>query len=126
MEFVVKNTKAAVAKTATLVLPVGEDQQLGAIAQSVDQASGGAISAVLKRGDLQGKPGQTLLLHSPANLKADRVLLVGTGKDGELDARQWRTERGINRVVTLGRRNTRHNTMNVAHCASNNLCRHRC
>ena len=57
MEFVVKNTKAAAAKTATLVLPVGEGQQLDAVAQSVDQTCGGAISAVLKRGDLQGKPG---------------------------------------------------------------------
>ncbi|MCQ4259227.1 leucyl aminopeptidase [Stutzerimonas stutzeri] len=90
MEFVVKNTKAAVAKTATLVLAVSENQQLDAVAQSVDQASGGAISAVLKRGDLQGKPGQTLLLHNLQGLKADRILLVGTGKDEERDARQFR------------------------------------
>ena len=90
MEFVVKNTKAAAAKTATLVLPVGEGNVLGAITETVDQASGGAISAILKRGDLQGKPGQTLLLHGLPNLKAERVLLVGTGKKGELDGRQWR------------------------------------
>ena len=82
MEFVVKNTKAAAAKTATLVLPVNENQQLGPVAQSVDQASGGVISTILKRGDLSGKPGQTLLLHSVPGLKAERVLLVGTGKAG--------------------------------------------
>ncbi len=90
MEFVVKTTKAAAAKTATLVLPVSEDRLLGATAQTVDQASGGAISAILKRGDLKGKPGQTLLLHALPNLKADRILLVGTGAEGELDGRQWR------------------------------------
>ena len=90
MEFVVKNTKPAAAKTATLVLPVGEEGLLGATAQDVDQATNGAISAVLKRGDLQGKPGQTLLLHSLPGLKAERVLLIGTGKEGELDVRQWR------------------------------------
>ena len=90
MEFVVKNTKAVAVKTATLVLAVGENRELGVTTQSVDEASGGAISAVLKRGDLQGKPGQTLLLHNLPNLKADRVLLVGTGKNGELDGRQWR------------------------------------
>ncbi|WP_313086305.1 leucyl aminopeptidase [Pseudomonas sp.] len=94
MEFVVKNTKAATAKTATLVLPVGEDQHLATIAQSVDQATGGAISAALKRGDLAGKPGQSLLLHALPGLKAERVLLVGVGKDGELDARQWRKVAG--------------------------------
>ena len=41
-------------------------------------------------GDLAGKPGQTLLAHGVANLKAERVLLVGTGKDAELSDRQLR------------------------------------
>ena len=90
MEFVVKNTKAPVIKAATLVLPVGEDLVLGTTAQSVDAASAGAIAAVLKRGDLQGKPGQTLLLQQLPGIKAERVLLVGTGKADELDNRQWR------------------------------------
>ena len=102
MEFVVKTTKAAAAKTATLVLPVAEGQLLGATAQSVDQASGGAISTVLKRGDLQGKPGQTLLLHSVPGLKAERVLLVGIGKGDELDARQWRKAAGAALGVLKG------------------------
>lgn len=90
MEFVVKNTKAPAIKAATLVLPVGEDLALGATAQSIDEASAGAITAVLKRGDLQGKPGQTLLLQQLPGIKAERVLLVGTGKADELDSRQWR------------------------------------
>lgn len=90
MEFVVKNTKAPAIKAATLVLPVGEDLVLGATAQSIDAASAGAIATVLKRGDLQGKPGQTLLLQQLPGIKAERVLLVGTGKADELDNRQWR------------------------------------
>jgi len=90
MEFVVKNTKAPAIKAATLVLPVGEDLVLGTTAQSVDAASAGAIAKVLKRGDLQGKPGQTLLLQQLPGIKAERVLLVGTGKADELDNRQWR------------------------------------
>ncbi|WP_028240046.1 leucyl aminopeptidase [Stutzerimonas azotifigens] len=94
MEFVVKSVKASTLKTATLVLTVAEDGVLGAAAQAVDAATGGAISTLLKRGDLQGKPGQSLLLHSLPNLKAERVLLVGIGKAGELDARQWRKAAG--------------------------------
>ena len=90
MQFVVKTSKAAATKTATLVLPVAEDLVLGEIAQSVDAASAGVISATLKRGDLQGKPGQTLLLQLLPGIKAERVLLVGIGKAEELDARQWR------------------------------------
>ncbi|SPO68459.1 leucyl aminopeptidase [Pseudomonas sp. JV241A] len=90
MELVVKSVAAASLKTATLVLPVAEGGKLGAIAKAIDEATGGALASVLKRGDLAGKVGQTLLLHSLPNLKAERVLLVGTGKDAELGDRSWR------------------------------------
>src|SRR3546814_7160205 len=73
MEFVVKSAKASTQKTATLVLPLGDDCLLGSVAQSVDSASGGALSTALKRGDIQGKAGQTLLLHGLPGLKAERV-----------------------------------------------------
>ncbi|MEK1941752.1 MAG: leucyl aminopeptidase [Pseudomonas sp.] len=90
MEFVVKNARPEALKTATLVVAVGEGRALGAAAQVLDVASNGAISAVLKRGDLAGKVGQTLLLQSLPNLKAERVLLVGSGKESELSDRQLR------------------------------------
>lgn len=90
MELVVKSVAAETLKAATLVVAVGEGRKLGATASKLDELSGGAISAVLKRGDLAGKPGQTLLLHSLPNLKAERVLLIGTGKDAELGDRAWR------------------------------------
>jgi len=90
MELVVKSVAAASVKTATLVLAIGEDRRLGASAQAVDQASDGALGALLKRGDLAGKVGQTLLLHSLPGVKAERVLLVGCGKDESLGDRAWR------------------------------------
>ena len=90
MELVVKSVSPETLKTATLVVAVGEGRKLGAVAKQLDELSGGAISAVLKRGDLAGKVGQSLLLHSLPNLKAERVLLVGTGKDSELGDRSWR------------------------------------
>ncbi|MBF3214938.1 leucyl aminopeptidase, partial [Pseudomonas aeruginosa] len=55
MEFLVKSVRPETLKTATLVLAVGEGRKLGASAKAVDDATGGAISAVLKRGDLAGK-----------------------------------------------------------------------
>jgi len=90
MELVVKSVAAASVKTATLVVAVGEGRKLGSVAKAVDQACEGAISAVLKRGDLAGKPGQTLLLQNVPGLKAERVLLVGSGKDEALGDRAWR------------------------------------
>ena len=76
MEFLVKSTRPETLKTATLVVALGEGRKLGTAAKALDDASGGAISAVLKRGDIAGKQGQTLLLHSLPGLKAERVLLL--------------------------------------------------
>ncbi|TIH09584.1 leucyl aminopeptidase [Pseudomonas leptonychotis] len=90
MDFIVKSARPETLKTATLVIPVGEGRTLGETATAIDTACAGAISALLKRGDLAGKLGQTLLIHNLSNLKAERVLLVGTGKDNELSDRQLR------------------------------------
>ncbi|MCF8996091.1 leucyl aminopeptidase, partial [Pseudomonas carnis] len=90
MELVVKSVSPETLKTATLVVAVGEGRTLGVAAKQLDELSGGAISAVLKRGDLAGKVGQSLLLQSLPNLKAERVLLVGVGKDAELGDRPFR------------------------------------
>lgn len=90
MEFIVKSVRPEILKTATLVVPVGEGRKLGETAKAVDAASAGAISALLKRGDLSGKLGQTLLAHNLPGLKAERVLLVGCGKEAELSDRQLR------------------------------------
>ena len=90
MEFVVKSVSPETLKTATLVVAVTEDRTLSDAATKLDTLSGGAITAALKRGDLPGKVGQSLLLHTLPNLKAERVLLVGVGKDAELSDRQFR------------------------------------
>ena len=90
MEFVVKSVSPETLKTATLVVAVTEDRILSDAATKLDTLSGGAITAALKRGDLPGKVGQSLLLHTLPNLKAERVLLVGVGKDAELSDRQFR------------------------------------
>ena len=57
MELVVKSTSAESLKTATLVVAVGEGRTLGTVGKQVDELSSGALTAVLKRGDLAGKPG---------------------------------------------------------------------
>ncbi|ALD99187.1 MULTISPECIES: leucyl aminopeptidase [Pseudomonas] len=88
MELVVKSVSPETLKTATLVVTVGESRVLAGAARTVDILSGGAISLILKRGDLAGKVGQSLLLHNLPNIKAERVLLVGTGKEDELSDRQ--------------------------------------
>ena len=88
MQFLVKSAQPETLKTDTLVVAVGEGCKLGAAARAIDSASAGALSKLLKSGDISGKLGQTLLLHSLPGIKAERVLLVGCGKD--LDDRSFR------------------------------------
>lgn len=102
MQFLVKSSPVTTLKTATLVVAVGEGRKLGATAAALDLASDGAISNLLKRGDLAGKVGQSLLLHNLANLKAERVLLVGCGKDAELSDRQFRKIVAASHTVLKG------------------------
>ncbi|WP_439861155.1 leucyl aminopeptidase [Pseudomonas sp. MBLB4136] len=102
MEFLAKSARPETLKTATLVIAVGEGRKLGETARAVDNACAGAISALLKRGDLAGKLGQTLLVHNLAGLKAERVLLVGSGKDAELSDRQLRKLIGAAHAVLKG------------------------
>ncbi len=91
MKFTVKSGNPEKQRSACLVLGVFENRRLSAAARSVDKASNGFISAVLRRGDLPGQPGQTLLLHGVPGVLADRVLLVGCGKEREFDEAKFQT-----------------------------------
>lgn len=86
MDFSVKTGAPALQKTACLIVGVHEKNKLTPAAAAVDEASNGALAALLKGGDLKGKPGQTLWFHGGA-LPAQRVLLVGCGaKEAMSDA----------------------------------------
>lgn len=50
-------------RSACIVVGVFEPRRLSPIAEQLDKISDGYISALLRRGELEGKPGQTLLLH---------------------------------------------------------------
>lgn len=76
-------------KNACLIVAVYEENQLSPTAQTLDTQSQGAICQLLAQGDFEGKVGQTLLLPQLANLNS-RVLLVGCGKQGELNSRQYK------------------------------------
>ncbi|HCB16991.1 MAG TPA: leucyl aminopeptidase, partial [Alteromonas sp.] len=72
------------------VVGVYEPRRLSGVAEQLDAISEGYISNLLRRGDLEGKAGQMLLLHHVPNVLSERVLLVGCGKERELDERQYK------------------------------------
>ncbi|TKB46935.1 leucyl aminopeptidase [Thalassotalea mangrovi] len=90
MEFSVKSGSPEKQRSACIVVGVYEPRRLSAVAEQLDEISGGYISNLLRRGDLEGKSGQMLLLHQVPNILSERVLLVGCGKERELDERQYR------------------------------------
>ena len=80
MDFKIKTGDLAELKTPCLVLGIFDKRKLSGPAESVDKASGGRLSEILKRGDLDGESGRTLLLYDIPGVAAERILLVGCGK----------------------------------------------
>ncbi len=90
MEFSVKSGSPEKQRSACIVVGVFEPRRLSPIAEQLDKISDGYISALLRRGELEGKVGQTLLLHHVPNVLSERILLIGCGKERELDERQYK------------------------------------
>ncbi|HEX5640617.1 MAG TPA: leucyl aminopeptidase [Burkholderiaceae bacterium] len=94
MDISVSGAAATGFKTGTLVVGAFADGTLTRAAEAVDQAAGGALSAALKRGDLEEKAGSTLLFPALAGVAADRVLLVSFGARTALGDRSYRDALG--------------------------------
>ena len=73
-----------------MVVGVFEGRKLSPGARRLDEAAQGGLTAILRRGDLEGKTGQTLLLHNPAGLLCERLLLVGCGKEKDFHEGRYR------------------------------------
>lgn len=83
MHYQVKHTEPAKQASDCLIVGVFAEHQLSTAAKALDGQSGGYLHKVLKRGDLAGECGQTLLLTELPHIAAERVLLVNCGKESE-------------------------------------------
>ncbi len=57
----------------------------------IDRSTGGRLRELATAGELTGKQGETVLLHHPAGMKAQRLLLVGADKAERFSAVDVRT-----------------------------------
>jgi leucyl aminopeptidase len=90
-------------KTGVLVAGAFTDGVLPASTRAIDAASRGTLSAILKRGDLQGPPGAVLLLPDVPGIAAQRVLLVGLGERGAFGDKAFRDAlAGVARALAGG------------------------
>lgn len=90
MKFSIKGGQPEKQKTGCVVVGIYSDNRLSPSAKQLDQASGGALRQLLKRGDLDPKVGSTLMLHQLPKVLAERVLLVSVGPEGNVTAPSFR------------------------------------
>jgi len=90
LDFSIKSISPEKQRTGCVVVGVYQSGKLSPAAKALDSASKGYISEILKRGDLEASPGATLVLHRVPGVLAERVILAGLGRDGNLTERQFR------------------------------------
>ena len=89
MEFSLKFNAPEKSRSACQIITVAQPRKLSRSGQQVNKASKGYLAAILKAGDMDGRPGQTLMLHSVPGSASQRILLVGVGKDSERNGRSF-------------------------------------
>lgn len=83
MEFSIKSGSPEKQRSGCVVVGIFEHRRLTLSAELLDNASNGLIGDIIRRGDMNGKAGTSLMLHNVPGTLCDRVLLVGLGKEKE-------------------------------------------
>ncbi|MEW8370134.1 MAG: leucyl aminopeptidase [Candidatus Thiodiazotropha sp.] len=89
MDYTIKTGDPAKLKTACLVVGIFSKRQLSPLAEQLDKSCKGALQRIVKRGDMDGESGQLLLLYDLPGVAAERILLVGLGKQREFNRKQY-------------------------------------
>ncbi len=83
MQFQVKQGDLSTAKTPCLIVPIADRTRLDGAAATIDKAGDGALSAILKKGDLSEDCGGIQMLYDLPGAQAERVLLLSLGEPEE-------------------------------------------
>ncbi|WP_291995101.1 leucyl aminopeptidase [Candidatus Accumulibacter sp. ACC003] len=89
MEFSIKSGSPEKQRSACVVVGVFEPRKLTLAAELIDNAARSHLSDIIRRGDMEGKAGSTLLVHNVPGTLCDRVLLIGLGREKEFGDRAY-------------------------------------
>jgi len=89
VEFSIKSGSLEKQRSACVVAGVFESRKFTLPAELLDNASDGYISEIVRRGDMEGKAGTTLLLQKVPGTLSERVLLVGLGKEKDFREKEF-------------------------------------
>lgn len=90
MKYFTTTSKASGRAVDCVIVGVYNRGKLGIGAADIDAASNGHIRNLIKSGDVSGKSGRVAVLSTVPGVKAARVVVVGLGKPGGLDATAFR------------------------------------
>lgn len=90
MEYFVKSGNPEKQRVACVIVGIYDRRNPSEAASTIDRVSDGAIGSIMRRGDMDGKIGQTLILHNVPGVFCDRVLLVGLGRERDFDEAAFR------------------------------------
>jgi len=104
MNFTIKSGNPEKQRAACVVVGIFESHRLSTAAAAIDAASKKYLSNILKRGDMDGKLGKSLLLYNVPGTSSGRLLLVGCGKEKGLDGSCYRkiVANAINKLKLTG------------------------
>ena len=89
MEFSIKSLAPEKHPASCVAVGVFDGGRLSHAAQSIDAVSRGYLRKLVRNGDFHGALGATLLLFGVPGVGAERVLLIGLGKDDTLGEREY-------------------------------------
>jgi len=89
MLFSLSNKAAHEIESPCIVIGVSDGGSLSPSAASIDSASGGAIKRLLESRDVATALGKTTFLHHLEGVSAERILLIGFGKQKKLDRARY-------------------------------------
>ena len=104
MEFFARSGNPARQKTACAVVAVFERGKLSSAAAQIDKTGKGFITRIVRRGDMDGSTGRTMMIDGVRGVSCQRVLLVGCGKLGNYNRRAFRKAlaTAVGNLVTTG------------------------
>jgi leucyl aminopeptidase len=89
VEFSIKSGNPEKQRGACVVVGVFEPRKLTMPAKILDNASHNYLSDIVRRGDMEGKAGSSLILHKVPGTLAERVLLIGLGKEKDFNEKEY-------------------------------------
>ena len=120
MEISVKTVNLETVKSPCLVVGVSDKRKFSDSAKQIDDLSNGYLSQLLRRGDISGEIGDSLMLHDVPGLQAQRILLVGCGKLSEITHQKFQIII-TNASTTLSKANIKSAVISMADIESKNL-----